>query len=199
MSRGLSRTYSLRKHIRPIIEVDEDDDEQRRDSFGRKRVDVIDCLLDSSPDEIDDENVNIERTQRILWLTLEEIRHIRYVLTQTSLISDKIRHGYLCFRCRKKINYFLFLPSFLRFTKHEICFICQQIICKKCSYTNFHPPSSKLLIPVRIEKLIKPASMIVENKNEKSTTQTEIVCYDCLQVNFSIQIINYDRLIVDIQ
>jgi hypothetical protein len=192
MSIGLSRTYSLRKPIRPIIDIDEDDDEERRDSFGRKRVDVVDCLLDSSADEIDDGNVNIEKSRHILWLTLEEIRHIRYVVTQTSLTSDKqysqIRHGYLCFRCRKKINHFFFLPSFLRFTKHEICFICQQMICKKCSYTNFHPPSSKLSIPIRIQKLIKPAPMTVENKNEKSNTQTEIVCYDCLQVKLNSNI-----------
>ena len=195
MSRGLSRTYSLRKHIRPIIEIDDDDDEQRRDSFGRKRVDVVDCLLDSSSDDIDDGNTNIERTQRILWLTLEEIRHIRYVLTQTNLTSDK-----MCFRCRKKLNYFSFLPTFLRFNNHEICFICQQIICKKCSYANFHPPSMKLSIPVRIEKLIKPASMNnIENKNEKSNAQTKTVCYDCLQVNISIRIFSYERLIIDIQ
>ncbi len=183
MSRGLSRTYSLRKPIRPIIDVDEDDDEQRRDSSGRKRVDVVNCLLDSSSDEVDDVNVNIERTQRILWLTLEEIRHIRYVLTQTNLTPDK-----MCFRCRKKLNYFFLLPSFLRFNNHEICFICQQMICKKCSYANFHPPSMKLSIPVRIEKLIKPAPMNnIENKNEKSNTQSKIVCYDCLQVKFQFK------------
>ncbi len=195
MSRGLTRTYSLRKPIRPIVDIDEDDDEQRRDSFGRKRVDVVQCLLDSSSEDNDDENIDVERTKAILWLTFEEIRHIRYVLTQTSLSLDKqcsqIARGYLCFRCRKKLTLFFFLPSFLRFTSHEICFICQQIICKKCSYSNFLPPSSKLSIPIRIATLIKSSSVTMDNKNEqinKPNTQTKTICYDCLQVKEHLDI-----------
>jgi len=130
-----------------------------------------------------------KKARQILWLTFQEICHIRYVLTQTNLSLDKqyseISHGQICFRCRKKINQFWFLPSFLRFTSHETCFICQQIICKKCSYSNFSPPSSKFLIPIRIQTLIKPSSINIENKKEKaktSNTQTKIVCHDCLQI-----------------
>ena len=44
----LTRTYSLRKPVRPLIDIDEEEDNQRRDSSGRKRVDVVQCLLDSS-------------------------------------------------------------------------------------------------------------------------------------------------------
>ena len=50
MSKPLTRTYSVRKHVRPLIDIDEEDDQQRRDSSGRKRVDVVQCLLDSSSD-----------------------------------------------------------------------------------------------------------------------------------------------------
>ncbi|CAF0891162.1 unnamed protein product [Rotaria sordida] len=189
MSKPLTRTYSLRKHIRPIIEIDEQDDDQRRDSYGRKRVDVVQCLLDSSSDEIDDYNMNIEKPRNILWLTFNEICHIRYVLVQTSLCMDKqylqIRNGRICFRCRKDINEFFFLPSFLRFNNHERCFICQQIICKKCSYLNFVPPSLKLLIPIRIRTLIKSSSTTIENNNKKMnklTPQSKTLCYDCLQL-----------------
>ncbi|CAF2595769.1 unnamed protein product [Rotaria sp. Silwood2] len=189
MSAVLTRTYSLRKHIQPIIDIDELDDDQRRDSFGRKRVDVIECLLDSSSDETDNDDINIKKPHNILWLTFNEICHIRYVLVQISLSVDKqyseIRNGRICFRCRKSINELFFLPSFLRLNNYENCFMCQQIICKKCSYSNFVPPSRKLLIPIRIQNLLKSSSTTNENNNEeinKSTTQTKTICYDCLQI-----------------
>ena len=186
MSKALTRTYSLRKPIRPIIDIEEEDDEQRRDHLGRKRVDVVHCLLDSSSDELDDGNLSMEKNKSILWLTLDEIRHIRFVVTQTSQclekLSSTIHWGYFCFRCRKRINYFYFLPSFLRSTNHDCCFICQQIVCKKCLVFNFLPPSSRLLIPVRIQTLIRPSTICTEKKWEKSNAQTKTICYDCLQV-----------------
>jgi hypothetical protein len=206
MSRGLTRTDSLRKHIRPIVDIEEEDDDQRRDSSGRKRVDVVQCLLDSSSDENDDENINIEKANPILWLTFNEICHIRYVLAQTNLSLDKqsseIRSGSLCFRCRRKMNQFSFLPSFFRSSNHEICFICQQMICKKCSYSNFQLPSGKLSIPIRIQTLIKPSSMTMNHKKEKnkdSTTKTKPICYDCLQVKFKSSNFSVENSITDIQ
>ncbi|CAF1191963.1 unnamed protein product [Rotaria sp. Silwood1] len=189
MSKPLTQTYSLRKHIQPLVDIDEQDDDQRRDSSGRKRVDVIECLLDSSSDETDNDNINIEKLHNILWLTFGEICHIRYVLIQTILCVDKqyseIVSGHICFRCRKTINQLFFLPSFFHFNNYEKCFICQQIICKKCSYSNFIPPSLKLLIPIRIQNLIKISSSTISNDNEKvnkSNAQTKTVCYDCLQI-----------------
>ena len=189
MSKSLNRIGSLRKHVPPIIDVDEEDDNRRRDSSGRKRVDVVECLLDSSSDEIDNESIDVEKPSNILWLTFNEICHIRYVLAQISLSLDKqsleIRNGRLCFRCRKKINELFLLSLLFRLINREICYICQQIICKNCSYSNFVPPASKLLIPVRIQNLIKMSSTTIENENEKSNKtnlQTRIICYDCLQV-----------------
>jgi hypothetical protein len=201
MSNPLSRTYSLRKPIRPIIDIDEADDQQRRDPSGRKRVPVVECLFDTSSDEIDDERIIIEKLSNILWLTFHEICHIRYVLNQTNLILDKqysqLHNGRLCFRCRKKINQFFFLPSFLHFTKHESCFVCQQIICKKCSHYNFVPPSLKLLIPIRIQTLIKPSSITIENKEEKpikTNKPTQTICFDCLQVKLNPNIYTTDAI-----
>ncbi|CAF5014766.1 unnamed protein product, partial [Rotaria sp. Silwood1] len=114
--------------------IHQQDDDQRRDSSGRKRVDVIECLLDSSSDETDNDNINIEKLHNILWLTFGEICHIRYVLIQTILCVDKqyseIVSGHICFRCRKTINQLFFLPSFFHFNNYEKCFICQQIICR---------------------------------------------------------------------
>lgn len=185
MSKTLTRTYSLRKSIRPIVDIEEEDDEQRRDHSGRKRVDVIQCLLDSSSDELEDGNFIMNKLNSILWLTVDEIRHIRFVVTQTSEKQlPNIRWGYACFRCRKRINYFFFLPSFLRSINHECCFVCQQIVCRKCSFVNFLPPSPRLLIPVRIQTLIKPSAMMIEKKYEKSNQPTKTICYDCLQVRF---------------
>jgi hypothetical protein len=194
MSNLLTRTHSFRKPIRPLFDIDEEVDDQRRDSTGRKRVDVVECLLDSSSDDADDTNVDIQKTSNILWLTFNEICHIRYVLAQTNLsvlmFNDnkqyvKICHGRLCYQCRQKINEFFFLPSFLRITNHEICFICQQTICNKCSFSNFLPPSLKSSYPVRIKTLIKPSLPSIENvktKINEPNTQTRTVCYDCLQV-----------------
>jgi hypothetical protein len=198
---------SLRRTVRPIYDVYEEDDEKRRDSSGRKRVDVIQCLLDSSSDEIDDKNDNIEQIYNILWLTFDEICHIRYVITRTNLSLDKqysqIHHGKICFRCRKKIDEVFFLLSLFRRTNnHEICFICKQIICEKCSYFNFQLPSSKLPIPVRIQTLIKPPSVSIDDKKEKikkSNKEAKTICYDCLQVKIKSSYLSIKKFIIDIQ
>ena len=50
-----SQGNRLRKIIKPVIDIDEDDDDKRRDLSGRKRVDVIECLLETSSDENDDD------------------------------------------------------------------------------------------------------------------------------------------------
>ncbi|CAF1495120.1 unnamed protein product [Adineta steineri] len=174
------------------IEEEEDDDENRRDISGRKRVAVVECLLESSPDEADHPHIPTGKLSNILWLTYNEICHIRFVITQTTLSMDKqcsqILRGKLCYRCRKTINLLYFLPSFFHFTKHETCSVCQQIICEKCSYYRFSPPILKLLIPVRLPTLMKPSSSsstTIENKTEQADTtnkQTKTICYDCLQV-----------------
>ncbi|UJR22895.1 hypothetical protein I4U23_025923 [Adineta vaga] len=190
MSKSLTRTYSLRKHVRPMIDIDEEDDEQRRDSSGRKRVAVVDCLLDSSSDENDETNLNYEKLSNVLWLTFTEICHIRYVIAQTTLTLDKqcseIQNGSLCYQCRKKTNSFFFLPSFLQINKREMCYVCQRNMCKKCSYYNFSLPSSKLLIPIQLQTLLKPSSINIEQKKEQMNKsvnkQTKTICYDCLQV-----------------
>ncbi|CAF0887048.1 unnamed protein product [Adineta ricciae] len=189
MSKPLTRTYSLRKHVRPMVDIDEEDDEQRRDSFGRKRVAVVDCLLDSSSDETEEINRNSERLSNVLWLTLTEICHIRRVIVQTTLSLDKqcsqLRNGTLCFQCRKKINSFFFIPLFFQANNRETCYVCQQTMCKKCSYYNFTLPSLKILIPVQIQTLLKPSAVHIEQEKEPSqkttSNQGKIICYDCLR------------------
>lgn len=191
MSTSLTRTNSLRRAVRPIYDIDEEDDDARRDSSGRKRVPVVECLLDTSADEAEDTNIDIAKTNHILWLTFDEICHIRYVLTRTNLSLDKqytqICRGDLCYRCRKKLNEFFLLSLFRYNTKRESCFICKQITCQKCLYPNFHPPALKLSIPIRIQTLLKPPVVTIDNnkkqKIEKTNTQTKTICYDCLQVN----------------
>lgn len=195
MSQKLQRSYSLRKTIRPIIDRDEQDDDQRRDASGRKRVDVVECLLDSSSDEIDDLQPMLEVTSPVLWLTFNEISHIRMVLAQTMLsvlmVNDekqasKIRHARLCFRCRKSINDWSFLPSFLRFTRSYRCFVCQQSICKSCQTTKFSPPARKLPIPIRIQTLLKPVSLsaveFAQNESKGDEPGSQSICFDCFQV-----------------
>ncbi|CAF1480907.1 unnamed protein product [Rotaria magnacalcarata] len=187
---SLTRTCSLRKRVRPMADIYEEDDSQRRDLSGRKRVDVVHCLLDSSSDEVDNDHLDIRKPTNILWLTFNEICHIRYVLVQTSLTTDKqytdIHDGRICFQCRKTINIFSFLSFILRSNNHQRCFICKQAICKRCSQYNFIPPSSKLSIPIRIQNLIKLSSRTTnESNNEKITkpnAQTKTLCYDCLQI-----------------
>ena len=197
MSQQLTRTYSLRRPVRPIIDRDEADDDQRRDSAGRKRVDVVQCLLDSSSDELDAFDPIDETINPILWLTFNEICHIRYVLAQTTLsllmLSDekqfsKISHARLCFRCRRSIKDFFFLFSFFRPSPHSSCFICQQTICKNCVFVDFRPPSTKLSIPVRIQTLLASRSESISTKKGCSTESnalTQTVCFDCAQVLLS--------------
>ena len=198
MSQKLQRTYSLRKSIRPIVDRDEEDDDRRRDATGRKRVDVVECLLDSSSDELDDFYPVIDSTSPILWLNFNEICHIRSVLAQTMLSilmvhddkeASKIQHGRLCFRCRKSIHdWSFFLPSFLRFTRTYHCSVCQQSICRACSSTKFVAPARKLAIPIRIQTLLKPSSLPLstaqstgrETLNDPAGSRT--ICLDCLQV-----------------
>jgi hypothetical protein len=205
MSQNLNRKHSLRKSVRPIIDYDEEDDNQRRDLSGRKRVDVVQCLLDSSSDELDDVHPIADIHSPMLWLTVNEICHIRRVLAQTytSLLMHndekqciKIRQGRLCFRCQKSINDLFFLPSFLRLNRSNTCFTCQQAICKNCIFMNFLLPSSKLSIPVRIQTLIQPASTSIHSNiktSSDSNSSTRPICYDCLQVitiNHMFDIVN---------
>jgi hypothetical protein len=196
-SQQLTRTYSLRRPIRPIIDCDEADDDQRRDSSGRKRVEVVQCLLDSSSDEPDAADPIDETINPILWLSFNEICHIRYVLAQTTLsllmLSDekqfsKISHGRLCFRCRRSTTDFFFLLSFFRLFSQSSCFICQQNICKHCIFLHFRPPSTKLSIPVRIQTLItpRPESILTEKKHSHEGSElARTVCFDCAQVLLS--------------
>jgi hypothetical protein len=194
------RTRSFRKSIKPVIDIYEEEDNKRRDSFGRKRVDVIQCLLESSSDENDDTNIINQTSNPILWLTFAEICHIRSVLAQTTLSSlmfnkdkqyFKKFHDHLCFRCRKQIDSLFFIPSFLHSTTSFICYMCQQRICKKCSVSNFLPPSSKHVFPVRIQTLTRsssspPTTSIGNetNKKNESNSQTKTICYDCSQVTY---------------
>lgn len=178
---AMSKRYSFRKSIRPIFDED-DDDQQQRDSFGRKRVPVVDCLLDSSSSSSSSSDEReVENHQSILWLTFNELCHIRYVLARTE--SQTIQSRNLCFRCRKNLHQFLFLSFISHFLTDHICYICQQNICKKCAFSNFQLPSSKLTIPVRIQTLIRPSTIIdIQSKNIKSNTQAKTICFDCLQV-----------------
>jgi hypothetical protein len=189
---SFSQAHSSRKPIKPVIDIDENEDDQRRDLFGRKRVDVIQCLLDSSSDENDDTNIIHQNSRHILWLTFAEICHIRSILAQTTLSTlmftndkqySKIIRGNLCFRCRTEINSLSFIPSFFSSTNSFICYICQQRICKKCSVSNFLPPLLKHSFPVRIQMLIETSSVSIEREaSNKSNQQRKTICYDCSQV-----------------
>jgi hypothetical protein len=175
-----------------VVDINEDEDAKRRDSSGRKRVDVIECLLESSSDETDD--IDIPSSTNILWLTFPEICHIRYVLAQSSVSTQtfnkdkhnsKHSHDRQCFRCRKQINSFFFFSSFFCSSNSFTCYICQQRICQKCSVFNFLPPSSKYYFPVRLQTLIKSTSITRDNETNKkneSNPQTKTICYDCSQV-----------------
>ncbi|CAF1002888.1 unnamed protein product [Rotaria sordida] len=193
------RTNSVRKSIKPTINHDEDEDDKRRDVSGRKRVDVIHCLLESSSsssssDENDNTKVISPNPNKILWLTFAEICHIRSVLTQTTLNTrmlnedkqhSKIFHNDICFSCQKKINSLSFISTIFSSNNSSICYICQQKICRKCSVTNFLPPSSKHHFPVRIQALIKVSSTSIKNEintNNKLIPKAKTICYDCSQI-----------------
>ncbi|CAF2717522.1 unnamed protein product [Rotaria sp. Silwood2] len=195
MSKNFStRTHSFRKPIKPIIDTDEDEDDKRRNPSGRKRVDVIQCLLESSSDENDDINLINQNPNNILWLTFAEICHIRSVLAQTVLSTRmfntdkqylKIFHNDLCFQCQEKINLLSLISSFFYSKNYSTCYICQQKICRKCPLTNFLPPSSKHLFPVRMQTLIKLSSTSIENETNKNTElnpKAKTICYSCSQV-----------------
>jgi hypothetical protein len=205
---GFSRRRSFRKSIKPIFDIDENEDDQRRDTFGRKRVDVIQCLLESSSsDDSNDESIIFNQNSHpILWLTFAEICHIRTVLAQTTLSNliftkdkqySKILHGDICFRCRKPIHSFFSLPSFLSSINSFICYICQQPFCRKCSVSNFFPPLLKHCFPVRLQTLIKTTSTFIKNEMSKendSNQQRKTICYDCLQVTFRLSEI-YEKVL----
>ncbi|CAF3354438.1 unnamed protein product [Rotaria sp. Silwood1] len=195
MSKSFStQAHSFRKPIKPIIDADDDEDDKRRNSYGRKRVDVIQCLLESSSDENDDANLINQNSNNILWLTFAEICHIRSIFARTVLSTRmfnnnkqyfKIFHNDLCFRCQEKINSLSLIPSFFYSKNIPICYVCQQKICTKCSLTNFLPPSSKHLFPVRVQTLIKLSTTPIANeanKNNELNPKAKTICYDCSQV-----------------
>ncbi|CAF3563264.1 unnamed protein product [Rotaria socialis] len=192
-----SNTYrlrSFRKPIKPVIDIDEVEDDKRRDPFGRKRVEVIKCLLDSSSDENDDEDIRKQNSNKILWLTFAEICHIRSVLAETTHSTrmfntekqySKIFQKELCFRCQKPINALFFISSLFYANNSSICYICQQKICKNCSILNFLPPSPKHCFPVRVQTLIKSSSTPIENHSSDtnaSNAKKQTICYDCSKI-----------------
>lgn len=201
---------SSRRMIRPVYNIDEDEDEQRRDASGRKRVDVIDCLLESSSS--DEDEYDFRRTSRlpskadqIVWLTFTEISHIRSVLSRSSSqrpeeksSSWKFFQDQFCFCCGKQLNSSLFVPIFL---SSSLCFICQQRICQTCSVDNYLPPPSEQLFPFYLPHLlrfqaIKPSQST--RANNQSNSKGKTLCYVCEQVKVdrSISVINvfaFDR------
>ena len=209
----MSKNVFPRKSIKPIFDRDENEDDQRRDTFGRKRVDVIQCLLESSDDDLDDETKIIDYNSRpILWLTFAEICHIRRVLAQTSLSTllftkdeqyAKIIRGNVCFRCRKQIHSFFSLASFFSAKNSVTCYICQQRFCRKCSIFNFFPPLLKHSFPVRLRTLIKTTSAPIENEihsEDNSSAQRKIVCYDCSAVrNLTVRDVRGSSWIIYLQ
>lgn len=192
-----NQTKSRRKPVKPIIDFNEIEDDARRDLSGRKRVDVIECLLDSSSDDNEDDKKIINQNKNsVLWLTFAEICHIRYVLAQTTFTIlkfnkdkqySKLINGDLCFRCRTSINSLDFLPSFLYSKNVSTCYVCEQTICTNCSLSNFLPPLSKHFFPVRVQTLMKISSTAFEktaNQKDETNPKAKTICYDCLQVGF---------------
>ena len=182
-----SQVRSDRKPIKPTIDFDEDEDEQRRDASGRKRVDVIECLLESSSDE--EVGTHTELFNDILWLTFAEICHIRSVVARTHMLSRtasaswKLSRDYLCFRCGKLMNSSFFFSSFLSSASAtSLCYICQQRICQTCSVSGFVPPSTNHIFPVRLQALIQSSTGNSTGKSNQSILQTKTICYDCAQV-----------------
>lgn len=184
-----SQVHFDRKPIKPRIDLDEDEDEdeQRRDASGRKRVDVIECLLESSSD--DEYDTHTELLNDVLWLTFAEICHIRSVVARTHMLartvsaSWKLSRDYLCCRCGQLMNSSFFFSSFLSSASTtSLCYICQQRICQTCSVFDFVPPSTNHIFPVRLQALIQSSTGSSTSQSNQSILQTKTICYDCAQV-----------------
>ena len=194
-SDAFSPIRSSRKAVRPIIDRDENEDEQRRDASGRKRVDVIECLLESSSDDDSSSNNDRRTPANILWLRFDEICHIRSVLAQTDVSAQqwnadksywKIFEDQTCFRCRKQLTTSSFLPAFLSLSSSSVCHICQQRICQTCSVSDFLLPLATTIFPVDLQTLLQSSSLLpVQRSTKKSTasnSQMKTVCHDCARV-----------------
>lgn len=173
----MSRKSFSRKTIRPVIDFDDIEDEQRRDSFGRKRVEVIQCLLDSSSDDSTD-GVAYQNSNPILWLTFAEICHIRTVLAQAQF-NDR-RDSSKCFRCRESLRPLFFFSLKTVF----VCYVCEHKFCQKCTRMNFHPPFLKQSFPVRTQTLIKTTANPTEIDPFPENQRWKTICYDCSQVRW---------------
>lgn len=174
---NLSTSFdSTRKRIRPVKELIESDlssDDEERDEYGRKRVAVIDCLLESSPSSPEDNTDNettiaskrlMKDSSNTLSLTFDEFCHIRNVITRAELetllfdekLYSEVAQGKLCFTCRKV--YF----NLLTFTFGIQCNVCKQKICRNC-VTRIALPKDKLNdIPIHT------FTPLTTSKNERS-------------------------------
>lgn len=182
-----------RRAIRPVYNRDEDEDEQRRDSSGRKRVDVIDCLLESSSSDDDEHSFN-SKSNQIVWLTFDEISHIRSVLSRTFLSPDerfssssmstswKFFGEQICFHCGKQLKTSIFIPLIF---SSSTCFICQQRICQTCSIDHYLPPSSTQMLPVYLPHLLQMKTFkhyLPIQTNNQTNSKGKTICYACAQV-----------------
>jgi len=133
--------FSNRKRIQPIqSDDDDDDDDRRRNNDGKKRVDVIECLLESSsPEEnLCDDNSSgrnlMKNDSDTLSLSFAEFCHIRNVITRAELetlmfdekLYNEVAQSKLCFTCRKV--YF----NILTLTFGVQCNVCKQKVCRNC-------------------------------------------------------------------
>jgi hypothetical protein len=208
---------SSRRVIRPIIDHDDIDDEQRRDASGRKRVDVVECLLESSSSS-DDDSISYKYSKissNFLRLTFEEICHIRTILAQTYSrlheqndmeINWTVFFGeQLCFRCRKPLFTSIFLSVFFSST---VCSICQQRICSTCSIDNFPFPLPTTIMTVYRQRLMQSSLLSAAaasttttsiinihrtNINNQCHSQMKTICYDCEQVKLDTSQLASDR------
>ncbi|CAM4781201.1 unnamed protein product [Rotaria magnacalcarata] len=179
---------SSRKRIRPVknliesdLSSDDQDDELQRDEHGRKRVAVIDCLLESSSpssaEDIADNKRLMKDNSNTLSLTFDEFCHIRNVITraelETLLFDDKlyadVAQGKLCFNCRK-VHF-----NLLTFTFGIQCSVCKQKVCRSC-VTQIALPKEKLTdVPIHtFTPLTMPQSLISSEKSYSLDIQSPL-------------------------
>ncbi|CAF0810050.1 unnamed protein product [Didymodactylos carnosus] len=158
---NVPKTVSKRKQILPLNDEDESKDEsedeelKRRDVHGRKRVDFVKCLIETSSD--DDLSTNKLNKKWIIMdyipLTFKEICHIQQVLISAVLSScsiefpkqsQKIMHNKLCFAC-KQVNFSFFTLSF-----GIPCSVCKHFICKQCVKITQFPQEDVYDVPIEI-------------------------------------------------
>ncbi|CAF1105918.1 unnamed protein product [Rotaria sp. Silwood1] len=192
-NQSLNLTKSLessRKRIRPVKDLTEsdissDDDDEQRDEYGRKRVAVIDCLLESSSSSSPEDITDTESTINNKCVSENGDDYVDLTMDALTLMNNN--HNHNTKSSSNKINYTQIEPFELEYISMEEIIRLQERIFKLMKDN-----SSTLSLTFdefcHIRNVITRAeleTLLFDEKLYSEVAQGKL-CFNCRKVHFNL-------------